>query len=200
MRTCWRSLKNVSVTEWWTFSIFQNLPNISLIFAVVNIPVIAVLSKFDLLVMEHYRVCYHISSQAERKKEAMKRAHLAFSEVVKELKREKIPLVPISIQREALEVYGGPLIWSITGIFSSFKIAATAEKMLMELTQVTQDNLLDAKGSLRALWATAQPFNARQKVELSIRCVFFSGINMHWNDVTFDLLAKASRVSSILIF
>jgi hypothetical protein len=49
--------------------------------------------------------------------------------------------------------------------------------MLVELTQVTQNNL---KGSLRALWATAQQINARQKVELSIRCVF-STIAMHWN-------------------
>ena len=63
--------------------------------------------------------------------------------------------------------------------FSPFKIAVTAVKMLVELMQVTQDNLLDVKGSFRALWATAQRINARQKVELSIRCVF-STINMHW--------------------
>ena len=72
----------------------------------------------------------------------------------------------------------------------------------MGLMKVTQDNLLDAKGStMRVLWATAQQFYARQKVEFSIRCVFFrvSRINMHWNDATFDLLAKASRVSSIPI-
>ena len=62
----------------------------------------------------------------------------------------------------------------------SFKMAGTAEKMLVKLTQVTQDNLQDVKGSLRALWATAQQINARQKVELSIRCVF-STINKHWN-------------------
>ena len=41
--------------------------------------------------------------------------------------------------------------------------------MLVELTQVTQDNLQDVKGSLRALWATAQQINTRQKFELSIR-------------------------------
>ena len=41
--------------------------------------------------------------------------------------------------------------------------------MLVELMQVTQDNLPDVK---RALWATAQQINAGQKVELSIRCVF----------------------------
>jgi hypothetical protein len=39
----------------------------------------------------------------------------------------------------------------------------------MELTKVTRENLRDIGGSL---WATAQQINARQKVELSIRCVF----------------------------
>jgi hypothetical protein len=48
----------------------------------------------------------------------------------------------------------------------------------VELTQVTRDNLQDVAGSLWAVWATAQQINARQKVELSIRCVF-SKINMH---------------------
>ena len=57
-------------------------------------------------------------------------------------------------------------------------MAVTAETMLVELTQVTQNNLLDEKGSLMALWATAQQINARQKFELSIRCVF-STIDMH---------------------
>ena len=52
--------------------------------------------------------------------------------------------------------------------------------MLVELTQVTQDNLQDVKGSLRGLWATAQQINTGQKSELSIRCVF-SMINRHWN-------------------
>ena len=50
----------------------------------------------------------------------------------------------------------------------------------MELTKVTRDNLGDVEGSLWVIWATAQQINARQKVELSIRCVF-STIDMHWN-------------------
>ena len=52
--------------------------------------------------------------------------------------------------------------------------------MLVELTQVTRDNLRDVAGPLKALWATAQQVNAPQKVELSIKCVFFA-INIHWN-------------------
>ena len=50
----------------------------------------------------------------------------------------------------------------------------------MELTKLTRDNLRDVEGSLWALWATAQQINARQKVELSIWCVF-STIEVHWN-------------------
>jgi hypothetical protein len=50
----------------------------------------------------------------------------------------------------------------------------------VELTKVTRKNLRDVEGSLWVLWATAQQINARQKVEISIRCVF-STINVHWN-------------------
>jgi hypothetical protein len=44
----------------------------------------------------------------------------------------------------------------------------------MNLTKVTRDNLRNVEGSLWALWATAQQINARQKVELSIRYIFFA--------------------------
>ena len=59
-------------------------------------------------------------------------------------------------------------------------MVAHAEAMLVQLTKVTRDNLRDVEGSLWALWATAQQINARQKVELSIRCVF-STIRNQWN-------------------
>ena len=81
--------------------------HISLIFAGVNIPVIAVLTKYDLLVMEHYRACSHISSAAEKKIEATKRAKHAFNEVTKAL---KVPFVPVSTKKEALKDYGGLLL------------------------------------------------------------------------------------------
>ena len=77
---------------------------------------------------------------------------------------------------------------------------ATAGEMLVRLTKVTRDNLRDVEGSLWALWATAQQINARQKVDISIRCVF-STINKSTLEVSLksDLLEKASRASSILI-
>ena len=85
--------------------------HISLIFAEVNIPVIVVLTKYDLLVMEHYRACSHKLSVADKKVEATKRAKIAFKEVTKEL---TVPFAPVSTRNEALKEYGGMLIRSVT--------------------------------------------------------------------------------------
>ena len=59
--------------------------------------------------MEHYRACSHILSVADKKVEATKRAKHAFNELIK-LSKFKLPFVPVSIQKEALEEYGGLLI------------------------------------------------------------------------------------------
>ena len=134
------------------------------------------LTKYDYLVVEHFRACSHISSPRERKVEAINRAQSAFRNFTKDL---KIPFASVSTQKEALKEYGGLLIRSVTSSIP-FKIAATAGSMLVNLTKVTRENLRDVEGSLWALWATAQQINARQKVELSIRCAF-STINVHWD-------------------
>jgi endonuclease V-like protein UPF0215 family len=81
--------------------------DIPLIFAEVKIPVIVVLTKYDLLVMEHYRACSHNLSVADKKVEATKRAKHAFSEVTKEL---RVAHAPVSTRKEALKEYGGLLI------------------------------------------------------------------------------------------
>jgi GTPase len=81
--------------------------HIPLTFAKVKIPVIVVLTKYDLLVMEHYRACSQTLSVTEKKVEATKRAKLAFNKVTKEL---KVPFVPVSTKKEALKEYGGLLI------------------------------------------------------------------------------------------
>jgi hypothetical protein len=62
---------------------------------------------------------------------------------------------------------------SISNKSGSFDVAATAEKMLLELTEVTRDHLRDVGGSLWIVWASAQQINSRQKVELSIRCALY---------------------------
>ena len=80
---------------------------IPLTFTEVKIPVIVVFTKYDLLVMEHYRGCSHLSSPDEKKKEATKRAKQAFSEVAKVLKKKKVPFVPVSTMENVLNDYGG---------------------------------------------------------------------------------------------
>jgi hypothetical protein len=142
---------------------------ISLILAAVNIPVIVVFTKYDLLVTEHFRASSHITSQPDRIAQAKQLAGKAFTEVTKDLR-------PICARLNEKRI--SRYVDSVSKKFGSFDIAATAEKMLLELTQVTRDHLRDVEGSLWALWASAQQINASQKVELSIRCALYK-MNMH---------------------
>jgi hypothetical protein len=80
--------------------------HISLIFAEVKIPVIVVFTKFDLLVVEHFRACNHILSLSERKAESIDRAERAFNRFTKGL---KFPFVPVSTMKTAQKDYGGLL-------------------------------------------------------------------------------------------
>ena len=157
--------------------------HIPLIFVEVNIPVIVVFTKYDLLVVEHFRECSHLSSSTDKRVEAANRANRAFREFTKEL-TGKYPFVPVQVSRKdrknTQKENGGLFIISVTRLFP---LNSTAGAMLLELTEVTRKNLRDVEGSLWALWATAQQINARQKVELSIRYVFFT-INIHWKNDT----------------
>jgi hypothetical protein len=91
------------------------------IFAQVKIPVIVVLTKYGLLVVEHYRACSHISSPPDRMVEATKRAKNTFNEVTKELKKLNVPFAPVSTLKKTQKEYGGQLISSVTKS-ASFKI------------------------------------------------------------------------------
>ena len=85
-----------------------------LIFAEVKIPVIVVFTKFDLLFVEHFRDCSHITSSPDKKMEAKKRALRAFSEFTQEL---RFPFVPVSTRKDMQEEYGGLLIIFVTSLF-----------------------------------------------------------------------------------
>ena len=54
-------------------------------FPEVEMPVIVVFTKYDVLFNEHYHDCLHISSPSDRREEAANRANRAFSEFTKEL-------------------------------------------------------------------------------------------------------------------
>jgi hypothetical protein len=88
--------------------------HIPLTFAEVKIPVIVVFTKFDLLIVEHFRSCNHMLSLADRKAEAMDRAKRAFNLFTKGL---KVPFAPVSTLKEAQKDYGGLLIRSLTCLF-----------------------------------------------------------------------------------
>ena len=81
----------------------QLIFHMALIFVAVKIPVIVVLTKYDLLVTGHFRVSSHIPSLPDRKVEAKKRAQKAFKEVT--TKDRPFTYVPVSTKE-----YRGPLL------------------------------------------------------------------------------------------
>ena len=55
-------------------------------------------TKYDYLVVEHFRACSHISSLPESKVEAINRAERAFGDFTKGL---EVPFSPVSTLKEA---------------------------------------------------------------------------------------------------
>ena len=90
---------------------------ISPILAEVKIPVIVVFTKYDYLVVEHFRACNWKLPLPERKAEAIDRAERVFKDFTKEL---KVPFAPVSTQREEQKSYGGLLIRAATMLFPPF--------------------------------------------------------------------------------
>ena len=137
--------------------------HIPLIFAEVKIPVIVVFTKYDLLVLGHYRACSHISFLPDKRV-----GQIGHSGTTKEL---EIPFYSCFNAEESAERE-----WrSVNYIYNQsvpFKLTATAGTILVELIKVTQENLRVVEGSFRVVWIAAQEINAREKVKISIRCVF----------------------------
>ena len=76
-------------------------------FAEVKISVIVVLTKYDLLIMEHYHACSHILSHHERNVEVKKHAERAFCKVARGLKELQVPFAPVSTLKKTQREYGG---------------------------------------------------------------------------------------------
>ena len=72
---------------------------IPLIFPEVKIPIIVVLTKYDVLFNEQYRNCLHIESETDRRKEAKKRAQSAYNEHTKVL-TGKYPFVRVQVSKD----------------------------------------------------------------------------------------------------
>jgi hypothetical protein len=75
-----------------------------LIFVEVKIPIIVVFTKYDLLIMEHYRAC---SKMPDGKVEAKRRAEHTLRKVTEKLEELKVPFAPVSTLRKKQKEYGG---------------------------------------------------------------------------------------------
>jgi len=110
---------------------------------VVKIPIIAIFTKYDLLVNQFF---------AKDQGTAQEKALSSFSCSVKELQ----------------EGWGNS---STTPLIPCVKVSMKEPdtEMFIDLTKVTRERLQDVEVELQVLWVAAQRVNARQKVEVSIR-------------------------------
>ena len=122
----------------------------------VKIPIIAVFTKYDLLVNQFLSRKPKPGRRANPEEEASKSLNSSVEKLQKVWKgsassESAIAWVKMSISKDT----DGKVM----------------RDMLTSLTNVTRSKLRDVEGELWIPWAAAQQINARQKVELSIQCV-----------------------------
>ena len=129
---------------------------------VVNIPIIAVFTKYDRLVMEFWR---KDNRPKKSKDDAEKKASDFFDSSVKELRQDlSMPCVKVSTTgANARRLFISTLPWH------SIDTTHCMTETLIDLTTETRSRLHEVEDKLQVLWVTAQQVNARQKVEVSIR-------------------------------
>ncbi|KAG6827995.1 hypothetical protein H0H92_009724 [Tricholoma furcatifolium] len=117
-----------------------------------NIPIIAVFTKYDALVNQFFKAETATSTE-EKLLNADKKASESFSRSVKQLDSQTESLVELSIP--------------------SVKVSVKYNKDLhiLNLTNVTRERLQDVEEGLKVVWVAAQQVNARQKVDVSISLV-----------------------------
>jgi len=129
---------------------------------VVNIPIIGVFTKYDLLINQFYQ---------GNPETAEEEASASFDRSVKELQKDlvrlsidlSIPCVKVSTKETSAK--GLPI-----SLLQLFYINTTyITETLINLAHITRNRLKDVERELEVLWVAAQQVNARQKVEVSIR-------------------------------
>jgi hypothetical protein len=132
---------------------------------IVKIPIIAVFTKYDVLVTQFWiQGSQPGKSEQERNDDAERSASDSFDSSVKELQEEwAIPCVKVSTtDHSAGRLFISPL--------RSLSINATRiTETLIDLTNKTRSMLREVENKLHVLWVTAQQVNALQKVDVSIR-------------------------------
>ncbi|KAG6824529.1 hypothetical protein H0H92_006590, partial [Tricholoma furcatifolium] len=130
-----------------------------------NIPIIAVFTKYDDLVKQCFKEETATSTE-EKLLNAEQKASESFRHSVKQLDSQTESLVELSIPSVKVSVVykKGQLI----SLQQSHSPDATSSDSLTNLTNVTRTRLQDVEEKLKVLWVAAQQVNARHKVDVSI--------------------------------
>lgn len=135
----------------------------------VNIPIIAVFTKYDVLINQFLMK----DRSAKPKLERLANSEIKASE---SLNSSGDKLHGIWKRLSSTEL---PMAWVKMSISKDTDNKLIRE-MLISLTNVTRSKLRDVEGELWIPWATAQQVNARQKVELSIQYVLMIFVFKKW--------------------
>ena len=129
---------------------------------VVQIPIIVVFTKYDLLINQFFQ---------EDPETAEEIASASFDHSVKDLRQELVGLsIDLSIPCVKVSMEDTSAKHLYVSLLQLLPINATdITEMLVDLTKFTHDQLKDVELELEVLWVAAQQVNARQKVEVSIR-------------------------------
>lgn len=126
----------------------------------VNIPIITVFTKYDVLVNQFLIKERPTKPKPERLANSERKASESLHS-----SGEKLQNIWKGLSSTKL-----PIAWVKMSI-SKDTDAKLIREMLISLTNVTREKLRDVEGELWIPWATAQQVNARQKVALSIQFV-----------------------------
>lgn len=127
----------------------------------VNIPIITVFTKFDLLVNQFLMkdksktpMPLKLANSERKASESLDSSGKKLQDIWKSLQSTNLPIA-----------------WVKMSISTKNTDSKLIREMLISLTNVTREKLRDVEGELWIPWVTAQQVNARQKVMLSIQYV-----------------------------
>jgi hypothetical protein len=131
-------------------------------YCVVKIPIIAVFTKYDLLINQFYQ-----RNPETAENEALASFDRSAKDLQDDLVRLSIDLSIPCVKVSTKETSAKRLSISWLQLFSINANYIT--ETLIDLANFTRDKLKDVERELEVLWVAAQQVNALQKVEVSIR-------------------------------
>lgn len=178
MSACWS----------WLYSVSNSPSSLDwvLMSCTVNIPIITVFTKFDLLVNQFLMkdksktpMPLKLANSERKASESLDSSGKKLQDIWKSLQSTNLPIA-----------------WVKMSISTKNTDSKLIREMLISLTNVTREKLRDVEGELWIPWVTAQQVNARQKVMLSIQYVpiIFTFQNWSWSSLISEGL-KSNQVS-----